>query len=100
MNENVLEFTRNAETATVTFCQGRYITRIRELAKTKPDECRIIAENPDGSIMAHIPTEWIRISPKKELSEETKADLAERLKTMRLQGRIKPKTAENPSEDS
>ena len=100
MNENVIEFLRNAEVATVTFCQGRYISRIKELAKEKPDECQIIVENKDGSIMAHIPTEWIKINPKKELSEETKAMLADRLRSLNVKGRNESKNDSGSEEDS
>ena len=62
--ENGIEFVRDGKTATVQFCQGRYITRIKRLAKKYPDECQIIAENSDGSIFAHIPVEWVYINPK------------------------------------
>ena len=68
--ENVIEFVQDSKTATVTFCQGRYISRIKDLAEKKPDECQITATNKDGSIVAHIPVSWVRINPKMELSEE------------------------------
>ena len=68
--ENVIEFVQNDKTATVTFCQGRFISRIKELAEKFPEECQITAENSDGSIVAHIPTKWVRINPTKQLSEE------------------------------
>lgn len=75
--ENMIEFLENEERATVTFSQGRYKSRIRKLAKEKPEACQIVAENPDGSLCAHIPTDWIKISPpaarterQKELSRE------------------------------
>lgn len=61
--ENVIEFLENQQRATVTFSQGRYKTRIRKLAKARPEECQIVAENKDGSILAHIPTSWVRITP-------------------------------------
>lgn len=77
--ENVIEFVLNSDVATCTFCQGRYISRIKELAKKKPDKCKITAENADGSIVAHIPTSWIRINPEKELSDEQRQAIAERL---------------------
>lgn len=61
--ENVIEFLENQQRATVTFSQGRYKTRIRKLARSRPEECQIVAENKDGSICAHIPTVWVRITP-------------------------------------
>ena len=79
MNENVIEFLRGQKTATVTFCsQNKLNTRVRKLAELKPEECQIVAENSDGSIVAHVPTKWIKINPTKELSEEAKQKLRER----------------------
>lgn len=75
--ENVIEFLLNEKTATVTFSQGRYKTRIRELAKSHPEECEIIAENKDGSICAHVPVAWIRINPSREISDEGRKKFAE-----------------------
>ena len=84
MNENVIEFLRNSPTATVTFCQGKYITKIRKLAERFPDECEIVAENTDGSIMAHIPTKWIKINnPQREMTEEEKRMAMERVRNNR-----------------
>ena len=68
MDENVIEFIRDAETATVTFCQGRYKTQIKKLAEKHPEECQIIAENGDGSLCAHVPTSWIAVRPPKKLN--------------------------------
>lgn len=80
MNENVIEFFRNAPIATVTFSQGRYVHKIKEYAKVHPDECQITAQNDDGSIVAHIPTSWIKIRPPRvmELTEEEKEIRRER----------------------
>lgn len=68
--ENVIEFITDEYQATLTISQGRYKTRIRELAKSHPDECQILSSNKDGSILAHVPVSWIRIYPQMELSEE------------------------------
>lgn len=78
--ENVIEWLRNSETATVTFTQGRYITKIRKLAEKYPDKVQITAENKDGSIVAHIPVKAIKINIIKgrELTEDEKKVMAER----------------------
>lgn len=68
-SENVIEWVKDQAKATVTLSQRRIITRVRNLAKSRPDDCQIVAENKDGSIVAHIPTSWIRINPTRELSE-------------------------------
>lgn len=59
--ENVIEFLKDAKTATVTFSQGRYISKIKKLAEKYPDEVEIISVNKN-SIMAHIPVKAIKIS--------------------------------------
>lgn len=61
--ENVIEFLENQERATVTFSQGRYKGRIRKLAAERPGECQVVAENKDGSLCAHIPVNWVKITP-------------------------------------
>lgn len=71
-DENVIEFTKGTDRATVTLSQGRYVTRIKKLAAEHPEECRIIAQNSDGSIYAHIPVKWIRINPGMKLTKEQK----------------------------
>lgn len=81
MNENVLEWYKNEPIATVTLSQGKYITKIRKLAKRFPDECQITHENQDGSIVAHIPVKWIKINnTQREMTEEEKKLAAERIR--------------------
>ncbi len=67
--ENGIEFIKDAKTATVQFCQGRYKSRIKKLAEKYPEECEILEENPDGTLLAHIPVEWVKISPPAARSE-------------------------------
>jgi len=74
----VIEFLENQEIATCTFSQRRYKTRIMKLAAEHPEECQIMVENKDGTLVAHIPVEWIRINPGMELTEEQREKRAER----------------------
>ncbi len=88
-NENVIEFVRDGSSATVTFCQGRYITKIRKLAAKYPEECRIVAENKNKSIVALVPVSWIKISANKiQLTEEEIQKRTEKLLQVRSQGKI------------
>lgn len=80
--ENVIEFIKDEARATVTFSQGRYKTRIKQLAESHPEECEIVAENQDGSLCAHIPVKWIRINPSKELSDEERERLSNHAKNI------------------
>lgn len=101
MNENVIEFLKGAETATVTFCQGRYISKIKKLAEKFPDECEIVAESPGSSIMAHIPVKWIKINnaskTNKEYTEEEKQIMRKRLEIAR---KNRSKTDKNHLDDN
>lgn len=85
MNENVIEFISNEKTAGITFSQQKYITKIRKLAASHPDECKILAENSDGSIFAHVPTSWIKVSPPKQMniSEERRQQMVDNLRKVR-----------------
>ena len=65
--ENAIEFLKDQERATVTFSQGRYISRIKSLAEKHPDKCEIVSISKiagEGTVIcAHIPTTWVRIAP-------------------------------------
>lgn len=84
-HENVIEWLKDSKTATVTLSQGRYITKIRKLAKQYPDEVEIIRENKDGSLLVHIPVSYIKINnpPRREYTEEERAVMAERLRNVK-----------------
>ena len=82
-NENVIEFMTNGTRATLSFSQGRYKSAIRKLAEKHPEDCRIIADNEDGSICAHVPVAWIRISPPRQYTEEQRQQMGERLRQNR-----------------
>lgn len=83
--ENCIEFLKDQKHATVTFSQGRYITRIKKLAEKYPEECKIVATNKitgEGEVIcAHVPTAWIRVQPPAvgKLTEEQKVELKKRL---------------------
>lgn len=78
--ENVIEWTRDGKTANLSFTQGRYISRVKKLAESNPEECRIVAENKDGSICAHVPVNWIRINPGMNLTDEQREKRAETMR--------------------
>lgn len=78
--ENGIEFLKDSDRATVSFSQGRYISRIKKLAAEHPAECEIVAENTDGSICAHIPVSWVRITPPREYTDEQRQQMAEAMR--------------------
>lgn len=78
--DNVIEFLKDSKTATCTFSQGRYISKIKELAEKYPDRVQIVKENADGTLLAHVPVSAIKINIiERNLSEEQKRMAAERL---------------------
>lgn len=79
--ENIIEWVRDEKRATLTFTQGRYLSKIKKLAKTYSEECQIVAENTDGSVVAHVPVIWIKINPPRQLTEEQRKAAAKRLKS-------------------
>lgn len=76
--ESGIEWLRGSDRATCQFIRGRFATRVKRLATKHPKECEIVAENKDGSIVAHIPVTWIKINPTRELSEEQKKEIRKR----------------------
>lgn len=77
--ENNIEFLTGAETATVTFTQRKYISKMKRLHAKFPDEIKYFVENKDGSVCAEVPLTWIKISHPKKVSDEQREAARERL---------------------
>ena len=81
--ENVIGWYKNSEIATVTFSQGRYISKIKKLAEKHPDDVKVL-ENVDGTILAYIPVKAIHIGIRNiKMSDEQKKAVSERFKNAR-----------------
>lgn len=82
--ENAIEWIRNSNKATVTFSQGRFISKIEKLAKRFPNEVEIVNRNYNNSgnvssIVAHIPVSYIKLNNRTpNLSDEEREALRER----------------------
>ena len=90
--ENEIEFLKGDNRATVTFSQGRFITKIKQLAEEYPEEVRIIADNKNkagntSSLCASLAVAWI-VKPGKprELTEEQKEKVLQNLRQSRNTG--------------
>lgn len=69
MNEIVIEWFKGEKVASVTAYSGSRIkNKITKLAQKHSDVS--IVENKDGSIFAHIPVDWIKIQPKRAMTQE------------------------------
>lgn len=68
--------------ATIGSSEQKWINKIKRAQEQNSDKVHIIAENPDGSIVAHCPPNWFKWSPPKKMSEEQKQAARERMKAM------------------
>jgi hypothetical protein len=89
-NENVIEFLKDQKVMTCTFSQGRFITKVKRLAEKYPEEVEIVARNNarnnDGSIVAHNPVSYLKLSNKsRTLTDEQRAEMAERFRINELE---------------
>lgn len=83
MNEFTIEWIKGSEYAGVTAPSGSALkSKLFKLAQSHPNEVQILAENEDGSVFAHIPVSYVKISPPKQMSEEQKVAASERFKAM------------------
>lgn len=81
VRETVYEHASGNPTFTVSAVERWSISMIKRLAAEHPDDVEITYENQDGSVVAHVPFEWMRIVPKRRsgMSAEHKAASAARL---------------------
>lgn len=94
--ECAIEWVNGNRTATVTFPnRSKYTSKIKKLPEEFPDEVKITHTNLDGSIVATIPTKYVKIShPKKvvrEYTEEEREALRIRMKNMQAAKAAKKK---------
>ena len=83
MNEFSIEWVKGAEYAGVTVPSGTALkSKLLRLAEQNPDNVKIIAGNKDGSLFAHVPVKYIKISPPRQVSDEQKEAASERFRQM------------------
>lgn len=77
----------NTETAYFSSDERRYVNKVRKLKEQYPEQVRIIAEpeENDGCIYCELPSRWftIRVPKKRDLTDEQREEMAERLKRAR-----------------
>lgn len=84
MNENVIEWLKGQQTVAITLTSGsKFANKIVKLSEIHNEiDVRV---NQDGSIFAHVPLKWIKISPPRKVSDEQRKAAGERLKRLRNQ---------------
>lgn len=82
MNENVIEWFSGSEMVSVTFpSNSRWAGKIRKFAEKSPTAQ--VIEDKNGYLFAHIPVSYIHLYPPRELTEEQRQAMAERLSEAR-----------------
>lgn len=83
MNEFSIEWIKGAEYAGITVPSGTALkSKLLKLADKNPKDVKIIAVNKDGSLYAHMPISYVKISPPRQVSEEQKEAASERFRQM------------------
>lgn len=86
MNETTIEKVQGENYCTVFSSEKKYIGQIKKYQEDYPNEVRIVKVNEDGSILAHIPSDWFRfIKPptKRNYTDEQRKAMSERMKKAR-----------------
>ena len=85
MNETCFDHLNGESTATISTDDRSVKLKLAKLYQSYPDDVQLVAENDDGSVMYHLPWKWVKFSPPRKvyMTDERKAELAERLRMMR-----------------
>lgn len=81
--DSAVEWVDGSDRATVSLSvhQRSMQNRVRKLKEQKPNLVDY-TENEDGSMMAHVPVSWVKISPPKRmnLTEQQRAEMSQRMR--------------------
>lgn len=80
--ETSYEHIKGCKTFTITAAEQWSISMVRRLKEKHPEQVEIVCVNNDGSLLARMPFEWMRVVPKRRdtLTDEQRAAFAERMK--------------------
>lgn len=84
--ETCVERVQGEDYCTVYTGERKFISNLKEMAKDFPNEVKILEENEDGSILAHVPYQAFRfplVREKRTMTDEQRQAAAERLKAAR-----------------
>lgn len=86
MAETVLEHLDGRNTFTITTDERTWKNRLVKLAEAHPAEVTCLAVNRDGSMLFHVPAEWVKVKPpiKRNMTDEQRAAFADRMRASRI----------------
>jgi len=97
IRETVFECCSADNMATFFSSERTWEGRILKLCEKYPDDVKLVAHNQDGSVVVHLPKNWLKVSPpkkvpKRELTEEQREKLRERFQKVRKAKRDSTRT--------
>lgn len=78
--ENAIEWYNGNERMTVTLSQRRFINKVKDYAAKFPNEVKIVRENADGTLLAHVPLRYLDVRRPREVSEKQRESFKENMK--------------------
>ena len=83
MNEFAINWIKGADYAEVTVPSGTaFKSKLLKYAEERPEEVNHVIVNKDGSIVCHVPVNYIKISPPRKVSEEQRESSRKRFTKM------------------
>ena len=80
--ENNIEWLNGQKTMTISLSERRLINKLKKLREQYPDEVELVAANSDGTHCFRIPRKYLKLSRRKDLSEERRQAMSEQGKRM------------------
>lgn len=81
--ETIILYTEADDRAEVYTHNKKMINRLAKLYAERPDEVKKIREADTGAVTYTVPRDWIKVVPKRRVSEEHRIAAAERLAALR-----------------
>ena len=82
--ETIILYTEADDRAEVYTNNKKMINRLAKLYAERPDEVEKIREADTGAVTYPVPRDWVKIIPKRRLSEEQRAAITDRFAAMRV----------------
>lgn len=67
IKETIYEHTTGSDTMTITAAERWSVGMVKRLKERYPEQVEICCENPDGSLLARVPADWMQIKPKRRM---------------------------------
>lgn len=78
-NETAFDHQRGDDYWGISTGERKWINKLEKYSKSHPNDVKILANNTDGSIFAHVPNNWIKVSPPRKVSDEQREAFRQRV---------------------